>query len=256
MEAGAAAGTSASSSKGTDAGESHTDVGQHPRYIQFPRTRLIVVLWRFWISILYKSKCVEFRSSKQVIRYESGMLLLFALGAGHRRKGHNELITARVLKIETLDVEIALKKYSFAAEQADLTGLAAKWGVTEVRCIVLDKHSIRLAREIVNLSKGCLGMVRQFALKTVVPHFCHKDDLGKFIRVPLPRGKIVVRQLCVPLSLNRNSHLDNSDISDIRCGDALELRLATQRGMFPPVELSPTSHDSDCSFSCRHRTRP
>ena len=85
------------------------------------------------------------------------MLLLFALGAGHRRKGHNELITARVLKIETLDVEIALKKYSFAAEQADLTGLAAKWGVTEVRCIVLDKHSIRLAREIVNLSKGYLG---------------------------------------------------------------------------------------------------
>ena len=135
------------------------NVGQ--RYIKFPRTRLIVVFWKFWFSILYKQKLVEFRSSKQIIRYESDMLLLFALGAAHRRKGHNEQIMSRVLKIETLDVEIARKKYPFAAEQAGLTDLAAKWGVNEMRCIVLDKHSIRLAREIVNISKGCLGMVRQ-----------------------------------------------------------------------------------------------
>jgi hypothetical protein len=185
------------------------------------------------------------------------MLLLFTLGAGHRRKGHNELVMARVLKIETLDVEITLKMYPFAAEQADLTGLAAKWEVTEVHCIILDKHSIRLAREIVNLSKGCLGMVRQFTLKPGVPHFCNKDDLEKIIWVPLPRGKIVVRQLCVPFSLNRDTHRDNSDdvVHDDygvppaeprrRCGEppeAFELRLAAHRGIFPPIELSPTLH--------------
>jgi hypothetical protein len=113
------------------------------------------------------------------MRYESDVLLLFSLGAAHRRQGQNELIMARVLKIEALYVEIARKKYPFAAEHAGLTGLTAKWGVTEVRCIVRDKHSIRLAREIVNISKSCLGMVRQFALTIGAPHFCHKDDLGK-----------------------------------------------------------------------------
>jgi hypothetical protein len=51
------------------------------------------------------------------------------------------------LKIETLCVEIALRKYPFAAEQPDLTGLAEKRGVTEVRCIVIDKHSIRVPAE-------------------------------------------------------------------------------------------------------------
>jgi hypothetical protein len=100
------------------------------------------------------------------------MHLLFALGDAHRRQGHSELIMARVLKIETLHVDIARKKYPFAAEQACLSGLAAKWRVTKVCCIVLDKHIIRLAREIVKISKGCLGMVRQFAHRTGAQHFC------------------------------------------------------------------------------------
>lgn len=80
------------------------------------------------------------------------MLLFFAVGADHRRKGRSELIMARAFSIKTVYVEMARKAYPFAAEQADLTGLAAKWGVTAVRCcIALDKDNIRLAREFVNL---------------------------------------------------------------------------------------------------------
>jgi hypothetical protein len=58
----------------------------------------------------------------------------------------------RTLKIEALDVKKALKKYPFAAKQADRTCLLSKWGVTAVR---LHQHSIRLERQMVNLSKGC-----------------------------------------------------------------------------------------------------
>jgi hypothetical protein len=62
-----------------------------------------------------------------------------------------------------------------------------------------------------------------------------------------------VRQLCVPLFLNLDSHFDKSDIIvSRRCGGALELRLAAQRGMFPPIGLSPTSHDSNCYSITRY----
>ena len=167
------------------------------------------------------------------------MSLLFALGASHRRKGHNALIFARVLRIETLDVEKAREKYPFAAEQSDLTGLAAKWGETAVRCIVLDKHSIRLAREIVNLSKGCLGMVRQFALKTGVPHFCHKEDLGKIVGVALPGGKKVYYQLSVPISLNCASRDSRDGEAPVRAPIG-ETRSAEEQGMYPRLHYAPS----------------
>lgn len=156
---------------------------------------------------------------------------------------------ARAFSIKTVYVEMARKAYPFAAEQADLTGLAAKWGVTAVRCcIALDKDNIRLAREFVNLFKGCLGMVRQFALNTGVPHFCHKDDVGKIVRVPLSSGKIVFHQLFVPLSLNRNSPSDISgdDEAPITGGAT---RSAEEQGMFPHIEFSRILYDSDHSFS-------
>ena len=137
ITSGAAAGIVEGSSGGNNA---RVNTGE--RYIKFPCFRLIVVLWRFWHAILYKQKLVEFRSSKQSIRYEPGMHLLFALGAKHRRRGKTALIMARVLKIGTLDVATARELFPVEAEQADLTGLAAEWGVTSVHCIVLDKDSI------------------------------------------------------------------------------------------------------------------
>jgi hypothetical protein len=54
VEAGAAAGFSASSIQGPDAGESQMNVGQ--LYTKFPRTGLIVVFWKFWFSIFVLTK--------------------------------------------------------------------------------------------------------------------------------------------------------------------------------------------------------
>ena len=71
-----------------------------------------------------------------------------------------------------------------------LPALAAKWGLTFVRCIVLDSHSIRIADEIVNLSRGCLGIILQFALKTGEPHFCHVSELGKTVSFTRSESKI------------------------------------------------------------------
>jgi hypothetical protein len=70
-----------------------------------------------------------------------------------------------------------------------------------VRCIVLDKDSIRIADEIANVSKGCEGIVHLFALKTGVPHFCHVSDVGKTVSFTLQDGKIVHPIFRRPLSL-------------------------------------------------------
>ena len=108
-----------------------------------------------------------------------------------RRSGKDALISARVLKVELLHVDHARETYPRESDDCDLTDLAAKWGVNSVRCIVLDKDSIRMAGEIANLSKGCEGIVHQFALQTGVPHFCHVSYLGKTISFTLPNGNQV-----------------------------------------------------------------
>ncbi len=69
-----------------------------------------------------------------------------------------------------------------------------------MRCIVLDKDSIRIADEIANVSKGFEGIVHQFALKTDVPHFCHVSDVGKTVSFSLQDGKIVHPIFRRPLS--------------------------------------------------------
>ena len=125
------------------------------RYIQLPHTRLVVVHEKYWLAILHKDKLVEFRSSKQPILVEAGQCLLFALAMRLRRSGKDALISARVLKVELLHVDHARETYPRESDGCDLTDLAAKWGVDSVRCIVLDKDSIRMADEIANLSKGC-----------------------------------------------------------------------------------------------------
>ena len=51
------------------------------------------------------------------------------------------------------------RTYPHESDDCNLADLAAKWGVTTVRCIVLVKDSIRIADEIANVSKGCEGIV-------------------------------------------------------------------------------------------------
>ena len=109
----------------------------------------------------------------------------------HRRKGKDALVLARVKKVELLDVDQAREAYPRETYDCNLPDLAMKWGVTSVQCIELDKDSIRIAYEIVNLSTGCQGIMYQFALKTGVPHFCHVNDLGKTVSFAVPSGKIV-----------------------------------------------------------------
>ena len=93
------------------------------------------------------------------------------LAMRHRRNGKELLVIARVSRVELLHVDTARKRYPREAEDCRLPALAAKWGVTFVRCIVLDSNSIHIVDEIVNLSRGCLGIIHQFALKTGEPHF-------------------------------------------------------------------------------------
>ena len=172
------------------------------RYISLPNMRLAVVFEKFWLAILHKNKLVEFRSSKHPTLLESGQCLLFALAMRHRRNGKESLVIARVSRVELLLVDTARKRYPREAEHCRLPALAAKWGVTFVRCIVLDSHSIRIADEIVNLSRGCLGIIHQFALKTGEPHFCHVSDLGKTVSFTRSDSKIVYPIFRRPLSLH------------------------------------------------------
>ena len=190
-----------SSSSGGEGAPSPLDARRPgARYIQLPHMRLVVVHEKYWLAILHKHKLVEFRSSKQPILLEAGQCLLFALAMRHRRSGKDALVFARVVKVELLDVDHARETYPSESDDCDLTDLAAKWGVTSVCCIVLDKDSIRMADEIANLSKGCEGIVHQFALQTGVPHFCHVSDLGKTISFTLPNGNQVHLIFRRPLS--------------------------------------------------------
>ena len=73
--------------------------------------------------------------------------------------------------------------------------------IRALRCIVLDSNSISIVDEIVNLSRGCLGTIHQFALKTGEPHFCHISDSGKQVSFTLSDSKIVYPIFHLPLSL-------------------------------------------------------
>ncbi len=117
--------------------------------------RLLVVHEKYWLAILHKDKLVEFHSSKQPMLLEAGQCLLFALAMRRRRNGQDSLVLARVLEVGLLDVDRARETFPRESADCNLADLAAKWGVTSARCIVLVKDSIRIAGEIANVSKGC-----------------------------------------------------------------------------------------------------
>ena len=66
------------------------------------------------------------------------------------------------------------------------------------------KHRQTRHLQFVNLSKGCLGLVLQFARNTGVPHFCHVCDLGKAVCVTLPCGILLHARLTVSELLHRD----------------------------------------------------
>ena len=65
---------------------------------------LAVVHEKYWLAIQGEDKLIEFRSSNQTIVLDAGDSLLFALAMRHRRRGKDDLILARVLRVEVLDV--------------------------------------------------------------------------------------------------------------------------------------------------------
>ena len=79
-----------------------------------------------------------------------------------------------------------------------------------MRCIVLDKDSIRIADEVANLSTRCQGIVHHFALKTGAPHFCHVGDLGKTVSFTLSDGRIVHHTFRNPACDSRERSADES----------------------------------------------
>ena len=197
--------------------------------------RLVVVHEKYWLAILHKDKLVEFRSSKQPISLEAGQCILFAVAMRHRRNGKDALVFARVWKVELLDVDHARENFPRESDDCNLAGLAAKWGVTTVRCIVLFKDSIRIADEIANLSKGCEGIVHQFALKTGVPHFCHVSDLGKTVSFTLQNGNRVHCIFRLPLSSFPDCDSRGRSTEEMACtGDAsTEIAEGTDQGKAP-----------------------
>ena len=64
---------------------------------------------------------------------DAGNFLPFALAMRNRRRGKEDLIWARVLRAEVLEVSEAWTVYSREAEDCKLADLAAKWAVTRVR---------------------------------------------------------------------------------------------------------------------------
>ena len=192
--------------------------------------RLVVVHEKYWLAILHQDKLIEFRSSKQPILLEAGQCLLFARAMRHRRNGKDALVFARVLKAEPLDVDHARE---------------------------MDKDSIRIAHEIANLSKGCEGIVHQFALKTGVPHFCHVSDLGKTVSFTLPDGNIVHPIFRRPLSLpDHDCDPRERSADEMACADDASTEIAKGDQRKAPDRKRGDDYTKFLSFKRQLETRP
>jgi len=150
-----------------------------------------VIHTHFWEAIEALLKLVEFRSPRQSIPFFPGLRLLFSLNAAERRTGRHELLAADVLEIVSLSRARAYTRFPREAEACNLTGLCNKWGCTTVQCLVLDANSIAVARDIVHLSLGNQGILRQINDTDGTARFCHRDQLGTTEMVRLSTGKAV-----------------------------------------------------------------
>ena len=154
--------------------------------------RITVVHTRFWKSIHNLLKLVEFRSPRQKIPFVHGMVLLFSLNAAERRKGQTELLMAVVPEILLLNSAEAYARFPIEANECNLNSLCEEWKCSTVQCLVLDRCTVRVAHEIVNLAEGNLGVLRQMNDTTGRARFCLREDLGKTVVATLSTGKRVI----------------------------------------------------------------
>jgi hypothetical protein len=103
--------------------------------------------------MVHKNKLIEFRSYKHHILLGAGHCLLFALAMLLQGYGKDALVFARVWKVGLLGADHTRCRLYIL--KADDCSLAAKWGVTSVRCIVLDKDSIQSPRDA---RAWCIGL--------------------------------------------------------------------------------------------------
>jgi hypothetical protein len=136
-------------------------------------------------------KLVEFRSPRQKIAFVRGMRLLFSLNAAERRRRRTELLEAAVLEIVTLAVSKAYARFKCEAHACNLRLLCTGWATSTVQCIVLDPKSIRVAHELVHLSVGNLGILRQIRDSDGAARFCRHVQLGTTEMVRLITGDVV-----------------------------------------------------------------
>ena len=155
--------------------------------VDLSRFRRVVVHPQHLDAIQSGRKGVEFRSTAVALHFIPGLRLLFCLGARYRRLGMDTMVVAEVVEVVDLPIGQACRRFASEAQACCLRQMARKRRSGLVRCVVLAKA--RLDHDYINLSAGCLGFVGQFQLGTGTPRFCHRNDLGKSVRVPMSRGK-------------------------------------------------------------------
>ena len=99
---------------------------------------------------------------------------------------------AVVRGIYVLSCYEAYARFPVEARACKLDGLCKRWrGNNMVQCLVLDRNSLRVAREISNLAAGNLGVLRQINDRAGTARFCCSVDLGKTAAVRLSTGEMV-----------------------------------------------------------------
>jgi hypothetical protein len=119
------------------------------------------------------------------------MCPLFSLNAAERRRGKTELLEAAVLEIVTLTISKAYARFKCGAHACNLCLLCTRWATITVQCIELDPKSIRVAHELVHLSVGNLGILRQIRDSDGAARFCRCEQLGRTEMVRLITGDVV-----------------------------------------------------------------
>ena len=83
-----------------------------------------------------------------------------------------------MLEIVTLTISKAYARFKCEAHACNLRLLCTGWATSTVQCIVLDPKSIRVAHELVHLSVGNLGILRQIRDSDGAARFCRRVQLG------------------------------------------------------------------------------
>ena len=135
---------------------------------------LTVIDKPFWEAIQAILKLAEFRSPRQKITFVPAMHLLFSLGAAERRV--TELLATAVLEIVTLTQAEAYARFQRKAEGGNLLSRCKRWNTNrvQVQCFVLYPRRIGVAHDLVKLSVGNLGILRQFRDSDGKARFCRR----------------------------------------------------------------------------------